>query len=72
MVTDFDIVYWELSIYNKWGEVLFVEDNPEIGWDGTFSGTECQDGVYVYKVKYKSCANPFVMEMKTGFVNLIR
>ena len=72
VVTDFDIVYWEMSIYNRWGELLFVEDNPDIGWDGSFKGMECQDGVYAYKVKYKSCANPFMMEMKTGFVNLIR
>ena len=72
VVTDFDIVYWEMSIYNRWGQLLFAGDRPSIGWDGTFKGAICQDGVYAYKVKYKSCANPFVTEMKTGFVNLIR
>jgi gliding motility-associated-like protein len=71
-VTDFEILSWELAIYNRWGENVFKTENRELGWDGTCKGLRSQDGLYSYVIKYRSCANPFVTEMKNGFVNLIR
>ncbi len=72
VVTDFDIVYWELSIYDRWGELVFSENNPSLGWNGEYKGLSCQDGAYAYVLRYKSCANPHTMEMISGFVSLIR
>jgi len=71
-VTDFEILRWELAIYNRWGELVFKTENFQLGWGGTFNGLQSQDGLYSYVIKYRSCANPFVTEMKSGFVNLIR
>jgi len=71
-VTDFEILEWEMVIYNKWGEEVSRSTMINEGWDGTFKNGPAQDGVYVYVVKYKSCANPYNTQMKTGFVNLIR
>lgn len=39
-----------LLIFNRWGECLFSTHNQANGWDGTYKGQPCQDGVYVYKV----------------------
>jgi gliding motility-associated-like protein len=71
-VTDFEILEWEMVIYNKWGEEVSRSTMINEGWNGTFKNGPAQDGVYVYVVKYKSCANPYNTQMKTGFVNLIR
>jgi PKD repeat protein len=43
------IVDYELMIFNKWGEMLFLSRDPMIGWNGyTEQGLVRQD-VYVYK-----------------------
>lgn len=46
----------EMSIYNRWGQIVFTSDNTAKGWDGfdLYSGTQCPIGVYVYKVTVKS------------------
>jgi gliding motility-associated-like protein len=47
------INFMEISIFNRWGEQLLKSDN-ESGWDGTYMGEICQDGVYVFIIKVKS------------------
>ena len=37
-----------LSIYNRWGSLLFRTDHPETGWDGLYKGKYCEPGVYVW------------------------
>ncbi len=46
-VTDF-----EMTIYNRWGEVIFQSFDKESHWDGYYHGRKVQDGVYVWKIKY--------------------
>jgi len=71
-ITDFDIYEWEFSIFNRWGNLIFI--NTEVGssWDGYVEGKKVQDGTYVYTLKYKSCANPIETKMIQGFVNVLR
>ena len=38
----------EFAIYNEWGEVIFISDKQERGWNGTKDGIEQPIGVYVY------------------------
>ena len=72
VVTDFEMIEWELKIFNRWGEMVHKSDMIENGWDGTYKGVVCPDGIYTYVFIYKSCANPYTAEQKSGFVNLIR
>jgi gliding motility-associated-like protein len=39
---------FEMKIYNRWGELLFVSDNLDTGWDGTFRGKEQPEGTYAF------------------------
>ena len=71
-ITDFEIHEWDLSIFNKWGALIYNGREYESGWDGTFQGKQCQDGTYIYTLRYKSCANPIEAKLIKGFVNLIR
>jgi len=42
----------QFSIYNRFGERVFVSYQAEVGWDGTFHGKLCDVGVYFYTVKF--------------------
>ena len=42
---------YSMSIYDRWGELLFFSKNPELPWDGTFKGHQVEQGQYVYKFK---------------------
>jgi len=40
-------------IYNRWGQMLYDWTDPSTGWDGTYKGKLCKDGVYFCLVKAK-------------------
>lgn len=42
---------YELNIFNKWGELLFVSKDINIGWDGYYREKLVQQDVYVYKIQ---------------------
>jgi gliding motility-associated-like protein len=43
---------YRLSIYNRWGELIFESFNLSYGWDGTFKDKIVQTGTYFYRVDY--------------------
>jgi gliding motility-associated-like protein len=48
---------FELTIWNRWGELLFISNDLNNRWDGTYKGKVCQDDVYTYKLSYKDVNN---------------
>ncbi len=44
---------YELTIYNRWGELIFETKEPNIGWDGYYRNELCKQDVYVWKAKGK-------------------
>lgn len=69
--SDFDIYNFELKIFDRWGHVVFVTQDPSIGWDGTnTSGYLAQSGVYIWKMNLKK-ANTDQMIETQGHVQLI-
>lgn len=42
---------YRLEIYNRWGELIWVSDDVNRGWNGYIKGIACQQGVYVWRVK---------------------
>lgn len=44
------VTKYELNIFNKWGELLFVSTDVNIGWDGYYKGELCKQDAYVWKV----------------------
>ncbi len=61
---------YELNIFNKWGELIFVSNETRIGWDGYYRGRLCQQDVYVWKVKATLNDDSEVIEV--GDVTLLR
>lgn len=66
---------FHLSMYNRWGELVFESHDATIGWDGTFgvnrAGELCQDGTYIWKIEFKTIRND-ERKVYQGHVTLIR
>ncbi len=69
----FDPFDYSVLIYNRWGELIWESYNHTIGWDGSYGPENllCQDGVYTYKIGFKSTYNDKKYQI-TGHINLIR
>jgi len=59
-----------LSIFNRWGELLFETHEITQGWDGYYRGKLCAQDAYVWKVKGKYVNGQKFSEV--GDVTLIR
>ena len=59
-----------LSIYNRWGNLVFESYDKTVGWDGNYYGKKCEVGVYVYTV-YINFTNGQTVE-KAGTITLVR
>ncbi|MBN4071411.1 gliding motility-associated C-terminal domain-containing protein [Crocinitomix catalasitica] len=43
---------YQLTIFNRWGELIFESDNPDLPWDGSYSDHGLvQDDVYFWQLK---------------------
>ncbi len=47
-----DPTSYTLTIFNRWGEIIFISHDKSIGWKGTYGGEICLDGVYTWKIDF--------------------
>ncbi|MFT5821202.1 MAG: gliding motility-associated-like protein [Crocinitomix sp.] len=50
----FDPYDYHLTIFNRWGEIIFESYNAAEGWDGTYGGEIVNDGVYLWIIEFGS------------------
>jgi len=69
----FDPFNFSMSIYNRWGELVFETHDASIGWNGLMfnSGEIVQDGMYTWTIIYKKVNNAQTDQI-SGHVNLLR
>ena len=67
----FDPMNYELTIYNRWGEIVFVSENHLTAWNGSYNNLICPDGIYSYIIKYK-IPDLDLFKYISGQINLIR
>lgn len=60
---------YELYVFNRWGQEVFVSKNITDEWDGTYQGKPAPSEAYVWVVKYKVLGKP---KTSKGSVTLIR
>jgi len=62
--------YW-MRVYNRWGELVFVSDDPEEPWQGNVLGGDhyAPDGVYLWQVRIERVNGPVLLQ---GHVHLLR
>lgn len=62
---------FELTIFDRWGNVVFRSTNPEEQWDGYFQGQKAQSDVYVWTVKTRDKWSGDAQEYQ-GHVTLLK
>ncbi len=71
----FGVSHWgnvtdlEVSIFSRWGHLLFYTANKNVCWDGELKGVKQKTDVYVYVIKAKTICGPV---LRKGTVTLIR
>lgn len=65
-----DPTKYHLSIYNRWGELIFETQDVTIGWDGSYKGSAVPVGEYIWKMRYGIIEGVDQIE-RVGHVNLI-
>lgn len=43
---------YNMTIWNRWGGIMYETTNAQTGWNGTFSGAKQASGVYVYLIQF--------------------
>ena len=61
-------------VYNRWGKLVYANENYQYDWDGTHfkSGNELNDGLYYYIVDPESNKYDYATNLINGYVHLIR
>jgi gliding motility-associated-like protein len=67
-VTSKGLTEFNLTIVNRWGNVVYESTNSDSGWDGTYNGVQCSDGTYFYILNAKSKTKEY---KKHGHLTLI-
>lgn len=58
---------YEVSVYNRYGQVIYRSKTTDRPWDGTFKGEKQPSGIYPYIIDVKDISQKF-----TGWVMLVR
>lgn len=67
------LTYLEIYVYSRTGQLVYEHEGLDAEWDGTIgNGTMCQQGTYVYKIRYRNIIDPDRTYVKKGTVTLIK
>ena len=65
----------EITVFNRYGRIVFTTNDPMINWDGTYyeSGEPVSDGVYFYTIKiYYGSLSGETSEDRRGNIHIFR
>ncbi len=64
---------FKITIFNRWGEIIFISTDREIRWNGIYLGEEMPIGSYPWIISYESIFDPNHIEQKmNGSITLVR
>ncbi|MEZ5196496.1 MAG: gliding motility-associated C-terminal domain-containing protein [Bacteroidales bacterium] len=66
-----DILDFHLTVFSRWGGVLWETTNKDDKWDGNYKGRKADEGTYFWLVQYKCMGSDQQFEKK-GSVTLLR
>ena len=53
----YDPYDFNMQIFNRWGEVIYETNDDTVGWDGMYNGKIVQDGIYTWKIEFKTISS---------------
>ena len=69
--TSLPVQFFELKIYNRWGEKVYASNDVKMGWDGSYHGEVQPPDIYVYVVDIIPLYGGSAMHGK-GSITLLR
>jgi gliding motility-associated-like protein len=66
-----DIYDFHLTVFNRWGEIVWESYNPEGMWDGRYGSTESKTGTYVWVIEAKDRFSDKKLEWR-GHVTVLK
>ncbi len=63
---------FDLTIYNRWGEVIFHTNDQNEGWDGMYLGEIMPVGTYPWVIRYTGRGDQTGEKIKDGRVTLLK
>jgi gliding motility-associated-like protein len=66
---DVDLQYFNFTIYDRWGKIIYKSYDHFSYWDGTYNNTLCPIGIYLYEINFKINDKFYLIH---GHVNLIK
>jgi gliding motility-associated-like protein len=66
----YDVTKFTLTIFNRWGEIVWESKDPAVYWDGTFNGKLVQSGTYTWTLNVKDDNTDEVFYYR-GHINVI-
>ncbi len=66
-----DIYDFDLYIFNRWGEVIWENHDPNVGWDGTYKGRPVDAGMFTWRATVKNPYNDSRAEFN-GSIHLLK
>lgn len=70
----YDPYDYTLSVFNRWGELIFETNDTRYGWDGTYGETsakKAETGIYGWRIEFQR-KNSDERNTITGYVNVMR
>ena len=64
------LIEYEMAIYDRWGQLIFLTQDYQKGWDGKHKNRDCRSGIYTAVIKYKDHRGSYFT--KTTSVTLLR
>lgn len=61
---------YQLTIFNRWGEKIFLSETGQSAWDGNYKGKPVPDGVYFYQLSIELINSHKIW--KSGTITLLR
>jgi gliding motility-associated-like protein len=66
----------EFEVFNRWGQLVFTTQDPDLNWDGTNQrGEELSDGTYFYRCRvFESRVDGVrpAVDLLSGYIELLR
>lgn len=53
VIEGIDIYSYHLVVYNRWGEIVWESQNPEVAWNGFYLDKKVKSGTYVWSLKVR-------------------
>jgi gliding motility-associated-like protein len=64
------VTSFRISVYNRWGQVVYYSTDPDKGWDGKLEGQPLDSGTFVWVCSYQMFGGQLIHEK--GTLTLIR